>query len=402
MNFDGTWWLVLVCVCACSAEKWRFPESAASVRIDTKVRFVDGDDRPNDNEKIKASENQVQADEVPFEPASDTAGFYNRPASGDVSGRFPVRVEGQRAPYRVEGQAIYSISKTPERYYSDGTLDSMQHCKCVSTPDCRPSSDSLKACGVGKYLCCYKRPNKSYHQNSEFFNEVEDERPVLLPGQENINGPFPPPPGSYFNGVFGAQQEPDSSVIGNIDRPRPQQAVLVGPDGPTGNIGPPNRHVGATGNPSLQHNSQVPPVLVGPDGPTGIIGPAPINPNQKPGGNRDVGQSETAQRGILVGPGGPTGIIGPAGFNRPGGFMNYYFGGGRSTGPGILVGPGGPTGIIGPGRGILVGPGGPTGQIGPRRPFNYGCPRQQRNKLTSTTSSSSDSYRNRKNKKYVV
>ncbi|KAM3955687.1 uncharacterized protein ACR2FA_010366 [Aphomia sociella] len=353
------WWLVLACICACAAEKWRFPEGAASVRIDTKVHFVDGDDRANDNND-KSNENQVQADEIPFEPASNTAGFYNRPATGEISGRYPVRVESNRAPYRVEGQSIYTISKNPQNYYSDGTLDSLQHCKCVSTPDCNPSRDSVKACGVGKYLCCYKRPNKNYQQNSEFFNEVEDERPVLLPGQSNIAGPFPPPPDSNYNGIFG-----------NVDRPRPQQAVLVGPDGPTGNIGPPIKQ----GPPPSLQNPQIPPVLVGPEGPTGIIGPAPGSQNPISDGPRDVGQSESAQRGILVGPGGPTGIIGPGGYNRrPNGFMNYYFGGGRGGGggPGILVGPGGPTGIIGPGRGILVGPGGPTGQIGPRRPFYYG------------------------------
>ncbi|XP_059057316.1 collagen alpha-1(I) chain-like [Achroia grisella] len=398
MHIDGAWWLVLACICACSAEKWRFPEGAASVRIDTKVRFVDGDDRPDNSDKMNTSENQVQADEIPFEPASNTVGFYNRPVNGDISGRYPVRVEPNRAsaPYSIEGQTHYSITKNPQQYYSDGTLDSMQHCKCVSTPHCRPSSDSLKACGVGKYLCCYKRSNKNYQQNSEYFNEVEDERPVLLPGQNDLAGPFPPSPGTYFNGIFGAEQDRNPSGIGN-DRPR-APAVLVGPGGPTGNIGPPRLPVGNANS----QNPQIPPVLVGPDGPSGIIGPGPI-PNRNPDENRDVGNSESAQRGILVGPGGPTGIIGPAGFNRrPGGFMNnYFYGGGRGSGPGVLVGPGGPTGIIGPGRGILVGPGGPTGQIGPRRPFYYGCPRRY-SKSTSTTASSSDSDRNRKNKKHML
>ncbi|KAL0880518.1 hypothetical protein ABMA27_002914 [Loxostege sticticalis] len=415
MNF-GVVVLAVALGCA-GAEKWRWPEGAASVRIDTKVRFID--DAPL--KEHKATRSEVQADEPQFVEPSNTEGFYNRPPG---VGRYPVRVEAHKAPYRVDNHGIYSMRKTPH-YYSDGTLDSLQYCKCVSTPECSsPSVDSVKACGVGKFLCCYKKPNKNPLQNTEFFNELEDERPVLLPGQGERAGAFPPPPNSALtalSGVFGPGHVHEAALLSNVQdyrqpehtlligphgpagQIRPKEPVLVGPEGPTGIIGPGQKQVlvgpeGPTGiigpgqnrgviGPSQQDRG----VLVGPGGPTGIIGPGQnrgvVGPGQQdrgvlvgPGGptgvigpgynkqeyeyfnkaNQDIGQSESAQRGILVGPGGPTGIIGPAGYGRR---------------P-VLVGPGGPTGIIGPYGGrntppVLVGPGGPTGIIGPPRRY-YG------------------------------
>ncbi|XP_028161583.1 collagen alpha-2(I) chain-like isoform X1 [Ostrinia furnacalis] len=397
MNFV----LMVLCTAAAlggaRADSWRWPEGAASVRIDTKVRFTD--DAPRSEHKNNRGE--VQADEPQFEEPSNTEGFYNRPPG---AGRYPVRVQAYQ-PYRVDEQGIYSLKKTPQ-HYSDGTLDSLQYCKCVSTPECNPSVDSAKACGLGKFLCCYKRPNKSTPQNTEFFNEVEDERPMLLPGQGERAGPFPPPPDTVLNGVFGPGHGHEAALLGILqDNRGPHQAVLIGPEGPTGQIGPKRPVLVGPGGPTgIIGPDQNRGVLVGPDGPTGVIGPnqqnrdvlvgpggptGVIGPGQQnrgvlvgPGGptgvigpgivnkqeyeyfnsgKHDARQDETAQRGILVGPGGPTGIIGPAGFGRR---------------P-VLVGPGGPTGIIGPyggrsgGRPVLVGPGGPTGMIGPPRRY-YG------------------------------
>lgn len=51
---------------------------------------------------------RVQADEVPFTEPEDTDGFYNRPPG---AGRYPVRVEAYRAPYRVDGHGIFPINK---------------------------------------------------------------------------------------------------------------------------------------------------------------------------------------------------------------------------------------------------------------------------------------------------
>lgn len=190
---------------------------------------------------------------------------------------------------------------------------------------------------------------------TEFFNEVEDERPMLLPGRENLARPFPPPPGSEATGFFGSIGHPNDNT-----HPfnKQQQGVLVGPGGPTGQVGPQSK----------------PDVLVGPGGPTGIIGPAQTN--------EDARRSESAQRGVLVGPDGPTGIIGPNYGRRPvlvgpGGPTGIIGPGRTGRGPGVLVGPGGPTGIIGPGYGrrnpgILTGPGGPTGIIGPGRAYLVG------------------------------
>lgn len=39
--FSGISFLALVALCA--AEKWQWPEGAPSVRIDTKVRFIEND-----------------------------------------------------------------------------------------------------------------------------------------------------------------------------------------------------------------------------------------------------------------------------------------------------------------------------------------------------------------------
>ncbi|XP_075975363.1 uncharacterized protein LOC142976048 [Anticarsia gemmatalis] len=324
----GLVWCVITLACSSSAEKWRWPESAgaASLRIDTKIGFVDSDAKTK-----KPAHEHRQDDEVSFQEPLDTDGFYNRPPG---AGRFPVRVEAHRPqPFRVDSRGVYPVN--PNNQIQDGTLDSLQYCKCVNTPECHPNPNSEAACGNGRYLCCYKQKTQHQQQlqNTEFFNEVEDERPMLLPGRENLARPFPPPPDVAQHGFF--------SQSGHLPGNSIQPPVLVGPEGPTGVVGPPAK----------------PNVLVGPGGPTGIIGP-----------NKDDSRhSETAQRGVLVGPGGPTGIIGPAGGS------GVYGGYGRRP---VLVGPGGPTGIIGPGNrggrgpGVLVGPGGPTGIIGPS--FNRG------------------------------
>ncbi|KAJ0183564.1 hypothetical protein K1T71_001540 [Dendrolimus kikuchii] len=392
----------LVVVAVCHGEKWRFPEeeTAASVRIDTKVKFVDDQ---SGQRKIQTTESSIQLDEVPFREPSETEGFYNRPP-GD--GRYPVRVESYRVPYRTE-QGVYPVQNRPSDYDTEGTLDAIQYCKCVSSPECKPRPNSQDACGADQYLCCYKKPNRQQQHNSEFFNEIDDERPLLYPGQQNLARPFPPPPGTGLNGLFGPGHSHESGILGALDRPQnpSNQGVLSGPDGPTGVIGPgqrkpnvlvgPGGPTGIVGPPQNQASltdlkGQKPAVLVGPGGPTGHIGP---NKNQKFFGpsSEELTHSETAQRGVLVGPGGPTGIIGPAGYGRrpvlvgpggptgiigpgrrqgvlvgpggPTGFVGPRYG--RQYNPGVLVGPGGPTGVIGPGRQLLVGPGGPTGQIGP-------------------------------------
>uniref|UniRef100_A0A2A4K6N9 Uncharacterized protein n=1 Tax=Heliothis virescens TaxID=7102 RepID=A0A2A4K6N9_HELVI len=364
MNF-GVLWCTVVLVASGSA-KWRWPdgEAAASVRIDTKVRFIESAEEKELEKDIR----RKAVNDAPFKEPVETEGFYNRPPG---SGRYPVRVEAHRAPYRVDGNAIYRVHTPQKNTISDGTLDSLQYCKCVSQPDCDPKPDSLGACGVGKFLCCYQRPNNRDRvtpHNNEFFNELEDQRPMLLPGRENLARPFPPPPDTAHSGLFssyGPGHEHDSSHIGVFDKPL---GVLVGPGGPSGALGPQAKPIESG-------------VLIGPAGPSGIVGPLPNGPP-------DASRSESAQRGVLVGPigpsgimgsygrrpvlvgpGGPTGIIGPSRGRGP----NVLVGPGGPTGiigparqPGLLTGPGGPTGSIGPGRQILVGPGGPTGQIGPR------------------------------------
>ncbi|KOB54136.1 Uncharacterized protein OBRU01_25958, partial [Operophtera brumata] len=344
---------------------------------------------------------RVQADEVPFQEAVETGGFYNRPPG---SGRYPVRVEN--APYRVDQQSIYAVQQHQfaKNSNSDGTLDSLQYCKCVSTPDCNPHQDSDRACGSGQFLCCYKRANKGNQQNSEFFNEIDDERPMLLPGRESGGRPFPSPADTQLNGFFGPGHSHEAALVGEANRGvlvGPQgptghigygnPGVLVGPDGPSGHIGPVNQNPGIFVGPNSSGKKN-PGVLVGPGGPTGIIGPANNNANKGhliDGPIDPIHPDESAQRGVLVGPGGPTGLIGPQGGygrrpvlvgpggptgiigpRRPGGFRGYFNNGyGRPMGRGVLVGPGGPTGTIGPGRGLLVGPSGPTGMIGPQEYF---------------------------------
>lgn len=402
MVFAGRIWMLML-LAVCSGEKWRFPEeeTASSVRIDTKVKFVDG----RDGEKVQTTISRVQLDDVPFREPTETEGFYNRPAG---AGRYPVRVESHRAPYQVE-QGIYAVHSRPSNYVAEGADDGSQlFCKCVSSPDCKPRPNSQEACGSNKYLCCYTQPHRGQH-NSEFFNEIDDERPALYPGQQNLARPFPPPPDSEINGLFGPGHSHDSGLLGALDRPRvpANQGVLVGPDGPTGVIGPAKRKpnvftgpggptgiVGPAQNQAILTGSKDPGLLVGPNGPTGHIGPVK-NQNHFGGHNsEELTHSETAQRGVLVGPGGPTGVIGPGGFGRrpvlvgpggptgvigPGRRQGVLVGPGGPTGvigprygrqysqynPGVLVGPGGPAGVIGPGRQLLTGPGGPTGQIGP-------------------------------------
>ncbi|XP_045498940.1 collagen alpha-2(I) chain-like isoform X1 [Colias croceus] len=319
------------------AERWQWPDAdqAESVRIDTKVRFID---KPTSEREHRSS---IQQDEdAAFKQPTDTEGFYNQPPG---AGRFPVKSE------RSDNYQDSRNSYRNQLLEAESTVDMLQYCKCEYSPNCNLRSDYSNACGANQYLCCYTKPNKVYPQNSEFFNEVNDERLRIYPGQEYLAGPFPPP---TYN--------PNYSQNNERDRNR-NPGILVGPEGPTGNVGPHRPiHLGSSADAAK-------PVLVGPEGPTGIIGP---NENT----HQNYGQSGSAQRGVLVGPGGPTGIIGPA-YNRP-----VLVGPGGPTGiigprrPGILVGPGGPTGIIGPKRqGVLVGPGGPTGIIGPagiNRPSN--------------------------------
>ncbi|XP_045449844.1 collagen alpha-2(I) chain-like [Melitaea cinxia] len=363
---------LLLAAAAVSAERWAWPDAAGaeSVRIDSKVRFEDTPTQKN------TKRDSVQADEIPFQEATDTEGFYNRPQE---AGRYPVRVDPLNGKnIRINGRDVYLLNgqNRNQGYESDGTLDSLQHCKCVTRPDCKVQTDYQNACGTNQYLCCYNIPDKP---NSEYFNEVDDERPMLYPNQGNIAGPFPSPHELDNNGVFGPGHSHENILFGSGDRRR-QPNILIGPDGPTGNIGPQQKQVlvGPGGSTGVIGPDR--PVLVGPQGPTGIIGPVNENRDHQntlvgPNGpTGDLGSSEAAQRGVLVGPGGPTGIIGP-GFNRP-----VLVGPGGPTGiigprrQGVLVGPGGPTGIIGPafnrpsqGRGVLVGPGGPTGIIGPGR-----------------------------------
>jgi hypothetical protein len=49
---------------------------------------------------------EIQADEPQFEEPLNTEGFYNRPPG---AGRYPVRVETYRQPYRVDPNAVYNI-----------------------------------------------------------------------------------------------------------------------------------------------------------------------------------------------------------------------------------------------------------------------------------------------------
>ncbi|CAH2084353.1 unnamed protein product [Euphydryas editha] len=393
MRHSKLYCCLLLAAAACArADRWAWPDAAGaeSVRIDSKVRFVDA---PTQRNGKRDNRDSVQADEIPVQEATNTEGFYNGPPG---AGRYPVRIEPQiEKSIRINGRDVYlqNGQNSNQRYDSDGTLDSLQHCKCVSRPDCKVQTDYQNACGTNQYLCCFNFPNK---HNSEYFNEVDDERPMLYPNQGNIAGPFPSPHEADTNGVFEPGYSHENIFLGTGDRRRQPHNILIGPDGPTGNIGPPQKQVlvgpgGPTGAIGPER-----PVLVGPEGPTGIIGPVNENRDHQnilvgPNGpSGDLGPSEAAQRGVLVGPGGPTGIIGP-GYNRPvlvgpGGptgmigprRQGVLVGPGGPTGmigprfnrpsqgPGILVGPGGPTGIIGPGRRLLVGPGGPTGQIGPR------------------------------------
>ncbi|KAJ2951322.1 hypothetical protein O0L34_g5724 [Tuta absoluta] len=412
MNFSPTWFLVLVCARSALAVGWGWPQDAQeSVRIDTKVRFLDdnGKDKSVYTSTDITKHGSFQSDESPFRQPATTDGFYNRPP-GD--GRYPVQVVPQLDPYRVNSEGVYRV----ETKKNDRTDEKVTFCKCVSTLECNPRQDSAIICGVGKYLCCYKRPNKNQQINSEFFNEIEDERPTLFPGRERLtHGPFPPPPvqnihpahNEYSNHEAVNMQQPvivgPGGPTGNIGPPQPQ--LLVGPGGPTGVVGPrqpnhddrgllvgPNGPSGVIGprEPSgvisVTHANQNSAdndrgVLVGPDGPTGVIGPTATHQNLEasaaaqrgvlvgPGGPTGIGPY--GNRGVLSGPGGPTGIIGPnrsrgilVGPGGPTGIIGPGYG--RQSRPGLLVGPGGPTGTIGPGRQLLTGPRGPTGRLGPQ------------------------------------
>ncbi|XP_063622418.1 collagen alpha-2(I) chain-like [Cydia splendana] len=409
---------ILVLLTAARADNWRWPDNAraASVRIDTKVRFVDDERRPN----------KVQADEI--KPPVETEGFYNRPAAGAASGRYAVQSEPHSQ--RLTAHDLQLMKLIRPQQYSDGTLDSLQYCKCVTslTASCHSRGNSERACPSGQNLCCYKRPNRNPHNtDSGIFSELEDERPMLLPSHESIAGPFGSPDediigalkpsvngyqngGEYRGLLFGP-----GGPTGHIGPGRRENRILVGPSGPTGHIGPgSNKQVlvgpeGSTGiigpngggryhdgnnqrNPGLlvgpegptgvigpnnrnnrYHQNQSPGVLVGPDGPSGVIGPnygdnrITLGPKQRNPGvlvtdvidheNRIAANKRYPE--VLVGPDGPTGVVGPGyrddrDFTAPG--FNQH--------PGVLVGPEGPTGHIGVPQ-VLVGPGGPTGGIGP-------------------------------------
>ncbi|XP_050677899.1 collagen alpha-2(I) chain-like isoform X2 [Leptidea sinapis] len=303
---------------------------------------------------------------------------------------------------------LYPNTDAKNRYQgvdveSDGTLDTLQYCKCESTPHCNLRTDYANACGSNQYLCCYDKAKKPTIQaNREFFNEVNDGRPFLQQEQGNAVGTFQAPnfvghpdrgTGTDTRLFIGPNKETNSrpiligpqgptGIIGPADNNNKSpaflvgtspgnlhsedfQGVLVGPSGPTGIVGPSFDRIPSTSDDRG--------VLTGPDGPTGILGPSYSRPVLVgPGVHKgDLGPSETAQRGVLVGPGGPTGFIGPS-RNRailvgPGGPTGII---GPAQNRPVLVGPGGPTGIIGPAqnRPVLVGPGGPTGIIGPNRP----------------------------------
>ncbi|XP_039755142.1 collagen alpha-2(I) chain-like [Pararge aegeria] len=350
--------LLLMALTSSAGERWRWPdaEGAESVRIDTKVGFVD--DQGNSKRNNRGN---IQADEITFQQPTDTQGFYNRPPG---NGRYPVRVERVRddPDIRINGRPAPNNGGHTNEKYQDGTLDSLQYCKCASTPDCEVRTDYAKACDANQYLCCYNDPGKQNGLQSEFFNEVDDERPMLFPGQSSNAGPFSSTnydnnavisPG-YGHGSFQSQSGLLTGPGGptGINGPE-RKPVLVGPGGPTGIIGPQRKPVlVGPGGPTGVIGPQRKPVLVGPGGPTGVIGP---------GGHNEVGNSG---RPVLVGPGGPTGVIGPD-YDKP-----YLVGPGGSRGERghdkqILVGPSGPTGVVGPERPVLVGPGGPTGIIGP-------------------------------------
>ncbi|XP_047990105.1 collagen alpha-2(I) chain-like isoform X2 [Leguminivora glycinivorella] len=396
----------LLLLAAVRADNWRWPDNAraASVRIDTKVRFVDDERRPN----------KVQADEI--KPPVETEGFYNRPADGAASGRYAVSTEIHPQRLTAHDLELMKLVRPQQQHYSDGTLDSLQYCKCVSslTSSCHTNANSERACPTGQSLCCYKRPNRNPHNSdSGIFSELDDERPMLLPSHESRPGLFGAPDddliGALKPAVNGYQQGGEyrgllfgpGGPTGIIGPRRRENKVYVGPTSPTGHIGPglnkqvlvspegPTGVIGPTRGGRYQDENR-PGVLVGPDGPTGVVGPnhgdnqhhhnkypgvlvGHDGPSGGIGPNYVDNRINSNQRnpGILVGPGGPTGAIGPNDHE------NSLAGNQRH--PGVLVGPNGPTGVVGPGHrddrdfttqgfnqhpGVLVGPEGPTGHIG--------------------------------------
>ncbi|CAH2241422.1 jg15619 [Pararge aegeria aegeria] len=148
--------LLLMALTSSAGERWRWPdaEGAESVRIDTKVGFVD--DQGNSKRNNRGN---IQADEITFQQPTDTQGFYNRPPG---NGRYPVRVERVRddPDIRINGRPAPNNGGHTNEKYQDGTLDSLQYCKCASTPDCEVRTDYAKACDANQYLCCYNDPGK--------------------------------------------------------------------------------------------------------------------------------------------------------------------------------------------------------------------------------------------------
>ncbi|CAG5054669.1 unnamed protein product [Parnassius apollo] len=380
MQLGNTWcWFMVLAIC--SAEKWRFPETE-SIRIDSKVRFTQSDQPSSDSQNSVSTRDRinVQLDEIPVREPSEADGFYNQPSSPR---RYPSRVEvnsGSRLDLqrRNYNQRDRDRQRNP-MYESDGTLDSLQVCKCSPTPSCGQRSDSSRVCGANMYLCCYSEHKQ---RPSEYFNELVDERPMLLPGQFLSAGPFPPPPDTLLTGHYEPGHAHEAALLSAMGS-RP--GILVGPQGPKEIFNPAQRPTNVNSRPSVlvgpdgltgifgPNNKQI---LVGPDGPTGIIGPTDSStgnyePTRRPF-NNNVNIINSSKRPVLVGPNGPTGIVGPTGsptgiygdtrrpFNNEGNTIN-------SSNRPVLVGPEGPTGVIGPSDNpsILVGPNGPTGTIGP-------------------------------------
>ncbi|XP_045522354.1 collagen alpha-2(I) chain-like isoform X2 [Pieris brassicae] len=299
--------------------------------------------------------------------------------SGESQEAQPVRIDNKVLEDSAADRALYSdeMAGFYKRPFADsalivdraaaaesqGTLDDLMYCRCerasVRSLQCVTGSRG-KGCSSHEYLCCSfsatQDPNRA-------------DRPLAVgpQGPTGVVGPFDninTDSGESASAQRGFYSPGGSSGFIDSGFSRP---VLVGPGGPTGIVGPRGQDVLiGPGGPTGIIGSRRQGVLVGPGGPTGIIGPAGFNrgygasrPGILVGPGGPTGIIGPRRQGVLVGPGGPTGNIGPAGFNR----------GYGTSRPGLLVGPGGPTGRVGPGRQVLVGPGGATGQIGPRGSF---------------------------------
>ncbi|KPJ16071.1 hypothetical protein RR48_06026 [Papilio machaon] len=390
------WWVTLIAVC--SAEKWRFPEKTArSARIDSKVKFTEPS--INSNQNFLPNRGNIPNNAVPNDLIDQAASqnFYYQPGPGQY-GDVVQPLQGQKVPFLMHQTSDKELVKPVHE--SDGTLDSLDRCMCRQKRDCMQRLTNAHVCGPNMKLCCFTDNNLSAVNRAEYFNELVDERPMLLPGRAPNSGPFPPPPDSVLTGAgkYAPGRAPDAMLLAALDMYRDQPAptrprhdpllstpnhvpapqlnrpVFIGTGGPNA-LHRAGTHMVSKNNYILANNAKRP-LLVGPEGPSGVVGPYRIGPQSlhpkplvinderpeltNPNGQnyegslipyslqQDLHPSQSAQRPILVGPGGPTGVIGPEYNQRP-----------------ILVGPGGPTGIIGPRRPILVGLGGQSGMIGP-------------------------------------